>query len=58
METESGECDILKFWQIHAKRWPELSNMAFDFLTISATSAASERSFSGGKDLISMRETN
>lgn len=38
---------------VHAKRWQKLSNMAYDFLTISAYSATSERSFIGGKDLIS-----
>ncbi|XP_045027143.1 zinc finger BED domain-containing protein DAYSLEEPER [Daphnia magna] len=52
-ETEPSNCDptdILSYWDQRSKRWPKLSNMARDMLSIPATSAGSERAFSTGKD--------
>ena len=40
------EADPLLWWQAHFNEYPALSNMARDYLTIQATSVASERAFS------------
>jgi hypothetical protein len=44
---------ILQWWQVNSTQFPELSLMARDYLAIPGTSTASERSFSGGKRVIS-----
>lgn len=40
--------DILKWWQIHAGRYPILSKLARDILTIPISTVASESAFSAG----------
>lgn len=45
--------DILTWWRRKAKAFPNLSNMARDYLAIPGTSTTSERLFSTGKYLVS-----
>ena len=40
--------DILKWWQVHAGRYPILSKLARDILTIPISTVASESAFSAG----------
>jgi len=47
------ETDPLLWWQAHAKEYPIVSNMARDYLTIQATSVASEQAFSVACNVIS-----
>ena len=44
--------DPLEWWKINHSQFPNLSNMASDYLAIPATSVPSEESFSLGKNLI------
>ena len=53
-EIEPADCEpseIYSYWRKKASRWPRLSAMVKDLLSVPATSAASERSFSTGKDV-------
>ena len=53
-KPEPPECEpseIYSYWANRSHRWPCLSAMAKDLLSIPATSAASERAFSVGKDV-------
>ncbi|KAK4037713.1 hypothetical protein OUZ56_029742 [Daphnia magna] len=53
-ETEpiaGGPYRVFNYWALRSSRWPKLSAMAKDLLSIPATSAASERAFSTGKDI-------
>lgn len=53
-ETEPAECNptaVFDYWSSRSTRWPRLSVMAKDLLCIPATSAASKRAFSAGRDL-------
>ena len=53
-ETEpiaGGPYRIFYYWALWSSQWPKLSAMAKDLLSIPATSAASERAFSTGKDV-------
>ena len=43
---------ILKWWYANSESYPILSMMARDYLSVPATSASSERIFSGGVDLV------
>ncbi len=47
------ETDPLLWWQVHTKEYPIISNMAWDYLTIQATSVASEQAFSVAGNVIS-----
>ena len=47
------EC-LLTYWKRKAHKWPKLALMARDFLAIPSTSAASERSFSVGRDMLGL----
>lgn len=47
------DADILGWWKLNSKNYPNLSKMAKDYLAIPGTSASSERLFSSGKHLIS-----
>ena len=47
------ETEPLLWWQAHAKEYPVVSNMARDYLTIQATSVASEQAFSIAGNTIS-----
>ncbi|GBC14125.2 ribonuclease H-like protein [Rhizophagus irregularis DAOM 181602=DAOM 197198] len=47
-----GKTDILMWWKLHEIKYPNLSKMARDYLSIPATSAPVERIFSGGTDLV------
>ena len=44
--------DVLMWWKSNSVKYPNLSRMARDYLTIPGTSASSERLFSSGKELI------
>jgi hAT family C-terminal dimerisation region len=44
---------LLDYWKDHAKRWPNLTRLAFDALSIPAMSAECERCFSSAKNMIS-----
>ena len=44
--------DLLDYWRVHSNRFPNLSRMARDYLVVPGTSTPSERSFSGGRQLI------
>ena len=50
--VESGHTDPAGYWRSKLHDWPNLCMMARDYLAIMATSAASERSFSTGRDLL------
>ncbi|XP_057373479.1 uncharacterized protein LOC130694417 [Daphnia carinata] len=53
-ETEPADCNqtaVFDYWSSRSTRWPRLSVMAKDLLCIPATSAASKRAFSTGRDL-------
>ena len=51
-DIEDG--NLLSYWRNNSQRWPTLALMARDYLTIPSTSAASERSFSVGRDTIGL----
>ena len=50
---EDEETDPLLWWQAHAKEYPNVSNMARDYLAIQATSVPSEQAFSIAGNTIS-----
>jgi hypothetical protein len=53
-KPEPLNCDptaVYTYWANRSCRWPRLGQMARDLLSIPATSAASERAFSVGKDV-------
>jgi hypothetical protein len=47
------DADPLLWWQAHAKEYPNVSNMARDYLAIQATSVPSEQAFSVAGNTIS-----
>ena len=47
------ETDPLLWWQAHAKEYPNVSNMARDYLAIQATSVPLEQAFSVAGNTIS-----
>ncbi|KAI9560793.1 hypothetical protein GHT06_011745 [Daphnia sinensis] len=60
-ETEPADCDpmaVFDYWAKRSTRWPNLCAMAKDLLSIPATTAASERTFSAGKDLFNFAGMN
>ncbi|KZS00134.1 Uncharacterized protein APZ42_003699, partial [Daphnia magna] len=53
-KPEPLNCDptaVYTYWANRSCRWPRLGQMARDLLSIPATSAASERAFSVGRDV-------
>ena len=54
IRVEDINDSVFLYWKINARRWPRLSLMARDFLTIPATSTDSERSFSVGRDIVAI----
>jgi hAT family C-terminal dimerisation region/Domain of unknown function (DUF4413) len=46
------KADVLGWWRENAGRYPVLARIARDYLAIPASSASSERAFSGGADLV------
>ena len=53
-KPEPANCDptsVYAYWNSRSHRWPRLACMAREVLSIPATSAASERAFSAGKDV-------
>ena len=44
--------NALSFWKTNQFHYPVLSAMAKDYLTVQASSVASERAFSSGTDLV------
>ncbi|CDH61144.1 predicted protein [Lichtheimia corymbifera JMRC:FSU:9682] len=51
-DSESNAEDILAYWKSRNSQWPQLSQMARKFLTIPASSTASERCFSHAKYVV------
>lgn len=43
---------ILQYWNRNSQKWPHLSRLAYDAISIPAMSAECERCFSSGKNLI------
>lgn len=43
---------VMDYWRLESVRFPNLARMARDYLAIPGTSTASERAFSGGRQLI------
>ena len=58
--TEFGDDSFknYQYWAGRSERWPNLSKMAKDLLTIPATSAACERTFSTGRALFGLYRMN
>ncbi|MBW0550131.1 hypothetical protein O181_089846 [Austropuccinia psidii MF-1] len=54
---EAKDTDILAFWKSQGKLFPTLRDMAQKYLAIPATSAPSERVFSGGWKILSYQRT-
>ena len=50
------ETEPLLWWQAHSNEFPVLSNMARDYLTIQATSVASEQAFSIAGNVITKNQ--
>ena len=56
LEPQPGEhTDILKYWCAKQYQYPVIAYIARDHLAIPATSAASERVFSNGSDIITKK---
>jgi hypothetical protein len=56
LEPRPGEhTDILKYWCAKQYQYPVIARIARDHLAIPATSAASERVFSNGSDIITKK---
>ena len=51
-ESSGNNFDMLNYWRQQQTCYPCLCAMARDYLSISATSASSERVFSTGRDLL------
>ena len=51
----SEQTDILKYWSAKQYQYPTIARIARDHLAIPATSAASERVFSNGSDIITKK---
>ena len=49
------DTDILKYWQAKQYQYPVISRIARDYLAIPASSAASERIFSVGGDIVTKK---
>ena len=49
------QTDILKYWAAKQYQYPVVAKIARDYLAIPATSAASERVFSNGSDIITKK---
>jgi hypothetical protein len=56
LEPQPGEhTDILKYWCAKQYQYPVIARIARNHLAIPATSAASERVFSNGSDIITKK---
>ncbi|MBW0564546.1 hypothetical protein O181_104261 [Austropuccinia psidii MF-1] len=55
---EAKDTDILAFWKSQGKNFPALRAMACKYLAIPATSALSERVFSGGRKILSYQRAS
>ncbi|KNZ53098.1 uncharacterized protein VP01_3343g2 [Puccinia sorghi] len=51
-DTEPAEVNILSYWASRQKPCPTLAEMVCQYLSIPATSAASERVFSKGRRIV------
>jgi hypothetical protein len=57
-DVETRDADVLSFWASHQKSFPKLALMARRYLSIPATSAASERVFSTGRRVVSWQRSS
>ncbi|MBW0503536.1 hypothetical protein O181_043251 [Austropuccinia psidii MF-1] len=55
---EPKTTNILLFWKSHMEIFPTLSQMAYQYLVIPATSEPSERVFSGGRKILSYQHSS
>jgi hypothetical protein len=55
---ETSSNDVLEFWNTMADSLPALTKVAFQILTVPATSANVERSFSAAGQIVSERRSN
>jgi hAT family C-terminal dimerisation region len=55
---ETSSNDVLEFWSTMADYFPTLTKVAFQILTIPATSANVERSFSAAGQVVSEKRSN
>ncbi|CAM4671491.1 unnamed protein product [Leuciscus chuanchicus] len=53
-----SECDPLMWWKTHEVNFPRISRLAKKYLCIPATSAASERLFSTGGNVVTLKPTS
>ncbi|KFZ23264.1 hypothetical protein V502_02249 [Pseudogymnoascus sp. VKM F-4520 (FW-2644)] len=53
--VDKPETNILKYWQAKQYQYPIIAQIARDYLAIPATSAASERVFSQGADIVTKK---
>uniref|UniRef100_A0A914WWY1 HAT C-terminal dimerisation domain-containing protein n=1 Tax=Plectus sambesii TaxID=2011161 RepID=A0A914WWY1_9BILA len=54
----TAEIDVVAFWKIHQLKYPLLSSLALDLITILATSAAVERIFNQARLATAGRKSN
>ena len=52
--TEPLTCDVFAYWRKKRLLWPELGNMARDYLAPTASSASSERVNSAAKNMVGL----
>lgn len=53
--VDKPNTDVLKYWQAKQYQYPIIAQIARDYLAIPATSAASERVFSQGADIVTKK---
>ena len=55
LPCENPQVDPVGFWKVHAKQFPNLSEVAKDILSIPGSSVSVERIFNCGRDIIGLR---
>ena len=57
LKEEGVKGDLLSFWEKNSKKWPKLSQVTENILSVPAASTSSERVFSMGGLTINDRRT-